>query len=133
MIAATIALVALDNLRSPTLQPWRIAAVFAFGLLHGLGFASALKRLGLPQGDEALALISFNLGVEAGQVAVLAMAFLAVGWARDKPWFASAWSSGLARYRRHSRLVADRADRVQRLTASLTASAARSRPPTLDS
>ena len=87
MIAATIALVALDNLRSPTLQPWRIAAVFAFGLLHGLGFASALKRLGLPQGDEALALISFNLGVEAGQVAVLAMAFLAVGWARDKPWF----------------------------------------------
>lgn len=87
LIAATIVLVALDNLRSPTLQPWRIAAVFAFGLLHGLGFATALKRLGLPQGDEALALISFNLGVEAGQVAVLAIAFLAVGWARDKPWF----------------------------------------------
>ncbi len=87
LIAATIALVALDNLRSPALQPWRIAAVFGFGLLHGLGFASALERLGLPQGDEALALISFNLGIEAGQVAVLAVAFLTVGWARDKPWF----------------------------------------------
>lgn len=87
LIAATIVLVALDNLRSPKLQPWRTAVVFAFGLLHGLGFASALKRLGLPQGDEALALISFNVGVEAGQVAVLAIAFLAVGWARDKLWF----------------------------------------------
>jgi hydrogenase/urease accessory protein HupE len=46
--------------------PWIIA--FAFGLLHGLGFGGALKEIGLPQSDVPLALLTFNLGVEAGQV-----------------------------------------------------------------
>jgi len=46
--------------------PWIVA--FAFGLLHGFGFAGALQDLGLPQGDIPLALLSFNLGVEAGQL-----------------------------------------------------------------
>jgi hypothetical protein len=87
LIAATIVAVAIDNLRTQTLHTWRVGVVFAFGLLHGLGFAGALKRLGLPPGDEAIALVSFNLGVEAGQIAVIAAAFLLVGWARNRPWF----------------------------------------------
>lgn len=50
--------------------PWVVA--FSFGLLHGFGFASALSDLGLPQGDVPLALFSFNVGVEAGQLAFVA-------------------------------------------------------------
>ncbi len=51
--------------------PWIVA--FAFGLLHGLGFASALREIGLPHSDIALALLTFNLGVEAGQLAFVAV------------------------------------------------------------
>lgn len=51
-------------------MPWIMA--FAFGLLHGFGFAGALRELGLPQSDVPLALLSFNLGVEAGQLAFVA-------------------------------------------------------------
>jgi hypothetical protein len=50
--------------------PWAMAALF--GLLHGLGFAGALAEIGLPQGDIPLALLSFNLGIEAGQIVFVA-------------------------------------------------------------
>lgn len=50
-------------------RPWNMAAVF--GLLHGLGFAGALAEVGLPQSEIPLALLAFNLGIEAGQVAVI--------------------------------------------------------------
>ncbi|MGD8879514.1 MAG: HupE/UreJ family protein, partial [Methyloceanibacter sp.] len=54
--------------------PWLVA--FAFGLLHGLGFGGALKEIGLPQSDVPLALLTFNLGVEAGQ---LLFVFVVIG------------------------------------------------------
>lgn len=57
--------------------PWAIA--FAFGLFHGFGFAGALAEIGLPHGEVPAALVSFNLGVEAGQLAVV-LAVLAVAW-----------------------------------------------------
>jgi hypothetical protein len=57
-----------------------VALVFAFGLLHGLGFAGVLTELGLPRKQALPALLSFNLGVEFGQLAVLLAAFLLVGW-----------------------------------------------------
>ncbi|MBO6527762.1 HupE/UreJ family protein [Erythrobacter sp.] len=50
--------------------PWLVA--FAFGLLHGFGFAGALREIGLPEGEVPAALVSFNLGVEAGQLLVIA-------------------------------------------------------------
>ena len=60
-------------------RPWLVA--FAFGLLHGLGFAGALSEIGLPEGDIPLALLLFNVGVEAGQVAFVAvvLALVAAG------------------------------------------------------
>ena len=58
-------------------SPWLVA--FAFGLLHGFGFAGALAEVGLPQSDIPLALLTFNLGVEAGQLAFVA-AVLAFAW-----------------------------------------------------
>lgn len=57
--------------------PWLVA--FSFGLLHGFGFAGALREVGLPQSDIPLALLTFNLGVEAGQLAFVA-AVLAIVW-----------------------------------------------------
>jgi len=55
-------------------KPWIVA--FAFGLLHGFGFASALSAAGLPPGDVPLALVSFNVGVEIGQLAFVALVLL---------------------------------------------------------
>ena len=77
-IAATIILTAVDNLR-PYLPRKRWLIAFGFGLIHGLGFASALGPLNLPPLDLAIALLGFNLGIEAGQVAV-ALPFLAAAY-----------------------------------------------------
>jgi hypothetical protein len=80
LIAVSIAYVAIENIFMSELRPWRVALVFGFGLLHGMGFAGALKELGLPRSQFILALATFNIGVEAGQLAVIATAFLLVGW-----------------------------------------------------
>jgi hypothetical protein len=81
LIALSIVYVAVENLLTERLRPWRILLVFAFGLLHGLGFAGALEALGLPEGQRLLALLSFNLGVELGQLAVVLPAWGLVAWA----------------------------------------------------
>jgi hypothetical protein len=90
MIAVSIAYVAVENLFLSELRPWRVALVFAFGLLHGMGFAGALRELGLPRAEFASALAAFNLGVEAGQLAVIGAAFLLVGrHCSQKAWYRS--------------------------------------------
>lgn len=88
LIALSIVYVAVENILSPELKASRIALVFGFGLLHGMGFAGVLSELGLPRTEFLPALLSFNLGVEAGQLAVIAIAFLLVGlpWGR-RPWY----------------------------------------------
>jgi hypothetical protein len=82
LIAFSIAYVAVENLFTTELSPWRGALVFLFGLLHGLGFAGVLGELGMPRGQFGLALVAFNVGVELGQLSVIALATLAVGWWR---------------------------------------------------
>jgi len=90
MIALSIAYVAIENIFLSELKSWRIALVFAFGLLHGMGFAGALKELGLPRSEFVTALLTFNVGVEAGQLAVIATAFLLVGWyCAHRDWYRS--------------------------------------------
>jgi hypothetical protein len=69
------------------LKPWRVFVVFAFGLLHGLGFAGVLTELGLPRGEFVTALVTFNVGVELGQLSVIALAFAAVGLFRKRDWY----------------------------------------------
>jgi hypothetical protein len=90
LIAVSIVFVAVENIVTPELRPWRIVLVFAFGLLHGLGFAGVLSELGLPRGEFVTGLVSFNVGVEAGQLAVIAVAFalLALPF-RHRPWYRS--------------------------------------------
>src|SRR6202007_1851175 len=80
LIALSIAYVAIENIFLSELKSWRVALVFCFGLLHGMGFAGALKELGLPRSEFVTALVTFNVGVEAGQLAVIATAFVRVGW-----------------------------------------------------
>jgi hydrogenase/urease accessory protein HupE len=88
IIAASIVYVAVENIFANGLNPWRPAIVFGFGLLHGLGFASVLGEFGLPPGGFIAALIGFNVGVELGQLAVIAFAFLVCGyWFRNKVWY----------------------------------------------
>ncbi|MDQ3282709.1 MAG: HupE/UreJ family protein [Acidobacteriota bacterium] len=88
LIALSIAYVAVENLTTTQLKPWRVAIVFAFGLLHGLGFAGVLRELGIPRGEFATALVAFNVGVELGQLSVIAAAWLLiVSWAQAKPWY----------------------------------------------
>ncbi len=88
LIAASITFVAIENVISPELSKWRPFVIFGFGLLHGLGFASVLGEIGLPEDQFFPALIAFNVGVELGQFTVISLAFLAVGyWFRFKPWY----------------------------------------------
>ncbi len=88
MIAVSIAYVAIENIFLSELKVWRVALVFAFGLLHGMGFAGALQELGLPRSEFLTALLAFNIGVEGGQLAVIGAAFLLVGWHfSDRAWY----------------------------------------------
>lgn len=88
LIAASIVYVAVENILTDKLSRWRPAVILGFGLLHGLGFASVLGEYGLPEGRFFPALIGFNVGVEFGQLAVIAIAFVTVGlWFRNKPWY----------------------------------------------
>jgi hypothetical protein len=78
IIALSILFVAVENLLLTELKPWRIALVFLFGLIHGLGFASSLNEIGLPRNKFLISIISFNVGVELGQVSVILAVFLLI-------------------------------------------------------
>ncbi len=83
LIALSIVYVAVENVVSPKLRTSRVVLVFAFGLLHGLGFAGVLGEIGLPEGQRLTALLGFNVGVELGQLAVIALAAAALwAWAK---------------------------------------------------
>src|SRR5206468_8173079 len=85
-IATSVILAALNNLYPIFLSERRWMVAFAFGLVHGLGFANVLTDLGLPQGALLVALVGFNLGVEVGQLAIVGV-FLPVAYALRASWF----------------------------------------------
>lgn len=88
LIALSIVYVAVENLFTSKLHAWRPLIVFCFGLLHGMGFAGVLSEIGLPRSEFVPALLSFNLGVEFGQLTVILAAFVALGLPfRRKPWY----------------------------------------------
>ncbi len=88
LIALSIVYVAVENIFTTKMHVWRPAIVFAFGLLHGLGFASVLQDVGLERADYFVGLIGFNVGVEFGQLAVIALAWMATGfWFAHKTWY----------------------------------------------
>ena len=88
LIAASIVYVAVENIFTEKLSPWRPFLVFGFGLLHGLGFAGILTEFNLSADDFLFGLLAFNIGVELGQLLVIAVCFLLVGiWFGRKPWY----------------------------------------------
>ncbi|MCB4454227.1 HupE/UreJ family protein [Leisingera sp. McT4-56] len=78
LIALSIVFVAVENIFARKLHSWRTFVIFGFGLLHGLGFATVLGEFGLPENQFLPALVGFNVGVELGQLAVIAAAYLGV-------------------------------------------------------
>lgn len=91
VIALSIMYVALENIFfSGKLKNSRIGIVFLFGLVHGMGFASVLGEIGLPENAYLSSLIMFNIGVELGQITViLAAYFLLAKWFSKKPYYRS--------------------------------------------
>ncbi len=81
-IAASVIVAALNNV-FPIFHGRRWMVAFAFGLIHGFGFANVLTELGLPQSTLLIALVGFNLGVEVGQVAIVAVFLPIAFWLRD--------------------------------------------------
>lgn len=88
LIALSIVYIAVENIATREVRPHRFAIIFLFGLLHGLGFAGILGEIGLPANELVTALVAFNIGVELGQLAVIAVA-LAAGfyWLRSRVWY----------------------------------------------
>ena len=88
-IALSIAFIAIENILQTRLGPGRLAVVFAFGLVHGLGFAASLSEVAFPKDDFLWALLGFNLGVDLGQLFIIGLVLSAVGWAARRPWYRS--------------------------------------------
>lgn len=88
LIALSIVYIAVENVIGGSITWRRTAVIFAFGLLHGLGFASVLGDIGLDPARFISGLIAFNIGVEVGQLAVIAIAFILLGIPfGKKPWY----------------------------------------------
>jgi hypothetical protein len=88
VISLSIMFVAIENILLKELKPWRILIVFLFGLIHGMGFASSLNETGLPPGKFFTSILSFNLGVELGQMAIITAVFaLLIIPLRNKIWY----------------------------------------------
>lgn len=78
LIALSIVFVAIENILINELKVWRILIVFLFGLIHGLGFAAALNEIGLPRNKFFTSIISFNAGVELGQILIILCIYLLI-------------------------------------------------------
>ncbi|MEJ7587367.1 MAG: HupE/UreJ family protein [Ferruginibacter sp.] len=88
IISLSIVFVAVENMLLKELKPWRILVVFLFGLIHGMGFASALNEIGLPLGKFYTSILAFNAGVELGQFAVITVLFACIIIPlRNKTWY----------------------------------------------
>ena len=90
LIALSIVYVGLENIYRANQNEkshTRLPIIFAFGLLHGLGFASVLSDVGLPASQYLMSLISFNIGVELGQLTVIALAFVCLYPFKAKVWY----------------------------------------------
>ena len=88
IIALSIVFVAVENLILNELKPWRILLVFLFGLIHGLGFASALNEIGLPRDKFFTSILLFNAGIEVCQVLLISLLFgLVIYPLKNKSWY----------------------------------------------
>jgi hypothetical protein len=88
LIALSILFTAIENIVHDKINPWRLVLIFGLGLIHGLGFANALKEIGLPKNQFLSSLLSFNIGVEMGQITIIFAAYFLIGkWFSNKIWY----------------------------------------------
>ncbi|MGB0581762.1 MAG: HupE/UreJ family protein [Limisphaerales bacterium] len=87
IIALSIAAVAIENLFADKVSRWRWIGVFIFGLIHGLGFAGVMSELTIPEGQFGWSLLWFNVGVELGQLAVIALAWIVMVGKTEQSWY----------------------------------------------
>jgi hydrogenase/urease accessory protein HupE len=86
VIALSIAYIAAENLwrKEPNKARWQLA--FGFGLIHGLGFSSALQELELPRNNLVTSLASFSVGIEIGQMSIVLLTYVCLSYLRKLPW-----------------------------------------------
>ena len=88
LIALSILFTSIENIVHSKINPYRLLIIFIFGLVHGMGFASALKEIGIPPNNFFSALLFFNLGVEFGQISIIFLAYILVSrWFSTKPYY----------------------------------------------
>ena len=88
LIALSIVFTSVENIVHQNINPWRLIIIFLFGLIHGMGFANALREVGLPSANFLSSLLSFNVGVELGQITIILLAYFLVGkWFGNKVWY----------------------------------------------
>lgn len=91
LIGISIAYIGIENIFTKEIKPSRFIVVFVFGLLHGMGFASMLSDFGMPNNSFVTALISFNIGVELGQLFIILLAFFTIAyWFKHEKWYRNA-------------------------------------------
>ena len=88
LIAFSIVFVAIENLFVRSVGKWRYLIVFLFGLIHGMGFAQNFQLTSADRSSFVVSLLSFNAGVELGQITVIAAFYLLIGkWYSTEPWY----------------------------------------------
>ena len=88
LIAFSILFTAIENILNEQVNPFRLIVIFVFGLIHGLAFATALQDIGIPKEQFISSLLSFNLGVELGQIIIILLAYFAISkWFANKSWY----------------------------------------------
>jgi hypothetical protein len=88
LIAISILFTAIENIINTKVNTYRLFIIFGFGLIHGLGFAKALSEIGIPNNQFFSSLLSFNLGVEFGQITIILLTYFVFSkWFSDKIWY----------------------------------------------
>ncbi len=97
IIALSISYVAIENIFLKKISIWRPIIVFIFGLLHGLGFAGVISEIGLSQANFIVSLISFNIGVELGQLFIILVCYFGVVyWIKNRSWYKKFFTNPLS-------------------------------------
>ncbi|MFM2214042.1 MAG: hypothetical protein RL427_1305 [Bacteroidota bacterium] len=87
LITFSILIAAVENIIHSKMNSWRLVIIFAFGLVHGLGIAAGLLSVDLPRSQILASVLSFNLGVEVAQIAILYVLFILVYKIKKKHWY----------------------------------------------
>ena len=88
LIALSILFTSIENIIHHKINPWRLIIIFGFGLIHGMGFANALKEIGSSDSSFITSLLFFNIGVEFGQIAIICLAYFLISkWFSKKSWY----------------------------------------------